>query len=479
MKSDQQSFEIGHPEVYKNKILFSDHSFFSQLQRTFTALNLDEFEELIHPDDKAIFNAFIERLWLTGEPYECSLRYLKICGAFIPLHLRTEIVSDKNEVSVIAITDIESEKNKHETKLEIAMNAAGLEFWETNILTGEITRKAIKIFEDLGYSEEESLANTADFTSFVHPEDLLGLLAAIDDHYNKKTDEYRCEFRVKTKSDEWEWVSNYGRIIPTDGEWGECFTGVSVNINDKKTMEGVTRKAEKMALMRDLVGGVAHNFNNILAVIIGNLFLAKVNSSSLEIHGYLKEIETSSDEASSMVKQLLNFIHYSIEKKRPVLIMSLLREATQIAQLSFSKDIELFTDFTDEALRVNCNAEEIKNCLIHIILNAKDALENISSKKIYVKYKRQPRNKCNRSVDCDVCTTDKVHLQVEDTGCGISKKDLTHIYDPFFTTKEAGKSKGLGLSMVKGVVESHDGIIHISSKKGEGTKATICLPLVN
>ena len=207
------------------------------------------------------------------EPYECHLRYLNSEGSYVTFHLKVEaaLVPKKNDISQIKITDLAFEKNKSTSKLEIAMKAAGFEFWESNILTGEITRKATHIFEGLGYTDEESLDNISNFASFVHPDDLPRLLAAIDDHYHKKTDEYCVEFRTKSKSGEWEWIANYGRIIPTNGEWGECFTGVSVNINDKKINENTKRKAEKMLLMKELVGGVAHNFNNNLAGITGNL----------------------------------------------------------------------------------------------------------------------------------------------------------------------------------------------------------------
>jgi len=272
---------------------------------------------------------------------------------------------------------------------------------------------------------------------------------------------------MKTKSGGWEWVANYGKIIPTNGEWGECFTGVSVNVNNQRLNDSKRKNAEKMGLMRELVGGVAHNFNNILATMTGRLYLAKHHSSSSEANRNIECIEDSCHEAASMVKQLLSFIHYSTDKKEDVLIVPLLREAVEIAQLSVSKKNTFITNYADDTLLVHCNPEEIKEALIHLILNARDALENSLKKEIYVTFEQRESEKSNL-----------ILLIVKDTGCGISKEHIERVYDPFFSTKEVGKGKGLGLSMTKGVVESHGGKISITSTIGLGTQVSICLPLV-
>ena len=154
-------------------------------------------------------------------------------------------------------------------------------------------------------------------------------------------------------------------------------------------------------------------------------------------------------------------------------------EEPEVAQLSISKKIKLFTNYIDDnALLVNCNPEEIKQVLIHMLLNAKDALENSQKKEMHVTFECKTRLMCEECDHCESTATQVIHLIVEDSGCGISKKAMKRIYDPFFSTKEVGQGKGLGLSMAKGVVESHGGVIHITSTEKVGTKVSICLPLV-
>jgi len=230
--------------------------------------------------------------------------------------------------------------------------------------------------------------------------------------------------------------------------------------------------------LETMVGGVAHNFNNILAAITGNLYLAKRKSPSPEVLCKIENIEASCDDAATMIKQLLHFIQPNSDEKADVLIAPILREAVEIAQLSIGRQIQLMTNYADDTLLVHCNPEEIKQILVQIILNAKDALKNSSKKEIHVSLEQKSKAMCENCDRCEAVASNVVHLMIEDTGCGISKTDLDRIYEPFFSTKEVGKGKGLGLSMAKGVVESNGGFILINSTQDIGTQVIVCLPLV-
>jgi PAS domain S-box-containing protein len=107
-------------------------------------------------------------------------------------------------------TMAEEELNKD--RLALALEAAGLDLWENDLVTGEVTRKASKTFAELGYSEEEALACIDDQFAFVHPEDIPLVMAAINEHLTGVTPEYRCEFRLKAKDGSWVWYANYGKI---------------------------------------------------------------------------------------------------------------------------------------------------------------------------------------------------------------------------------------------------------------------------
>lgn len=123
-------------------------------------------------------------------------------------------------------------------RLQLVLDAAGLDLWENNLVSGEVTRKATKIFRELGYSDDESLIYLDDLFAIVHPDDVPMVKAALDAHLNGVTAQYRCEFRVRSKYGAWVWYANYGKIMDPEGDMpGRHFIGVTFNIDDRKRAE--------------------------------------------------------------------------------------------------------------------------------------------------------------------------------------------------------------------------------------------------
>jgi PAS domain S-box-containing protein len=134
----------------------------------------------------------------------------------------------------------EEELNKD--RLALALEAAGLDLWENDLVTGEVTRKAVKTFAELGYSKEEAFAYMDDLFALVHPEDMPLIKTAINGHFTGANPEYRCEFRLKAKDGSWVWYANYGKIMQSSNyEHGKRFIGVTFNINNRKCQENELR----------------------------------------------------------------------------------------------------------------------------------------------------------------------------------------------------------------------------------------------
>ncbi len=123
-------------------------------------------------------------------------------------------------------------------RLELALEAAGLDLWENNLVTGDVTHKATKIFAELGYSEDEAVSSIGDLFTIIHPSDIPVIKAAIDDHWAGVTEQYRCEFRLLDQCGSWVWYANYGKIMDRDDHnRGQRFVGVTFNIDDRKRKE--------------------------------------------------------------------------------------------------------------------------------------------------------------------------------------------------------------------------------------------------
>ena len=131
-----------------------------------------------------------------------------------------------------------TEQDANIERLQLALEAAGLDLWENNLVTGEVTCKAIKIFAELGYGEDESHAYIDNMLALIHPDDIPLIHAAVNDHLTGITAQYRCEFRIRAKTGAWVWYANYGKNMGrVDGELGQRFIGVTFNIDDRKCKE--------------------------------------------------------------------------------------------------------------------------------------------------------------------------------------------------------------------------------------------------
>lgn len=130
----------------------------------------------------------------------------------------------------------EADLNKE--RLELALEAAGLDLWENDLVTGNVTRKATKTFLELGFTEEEIVSGVQDIYGLFHPDDVDMVRKAVADHLSGATPQYRCEFRLRSKTGEWVWFANYGRIMDGRSETpGKRLIGVTFNIDDRKRRE--------------------------------------------------------------------------------------------------------------------------------------------------------------------------------------------------------------------------------------------------
>ena len=137
-------------------------------------------------------------------------------------------------------------------RLMLALEAAGLDLWENDLVEGKVTRKVTKVFEELGYRPGEGVDRVEDIYGIVHPDDVAQLKAAVVAHLEGKTPQYRCEFRLRARSGAWVWYANYGKIMDRDGtRQGRRFVGVTFRIDDRKRKEAEFEQANALLLERN------------------------------------------------------------------------------------------------------------------------------------------------------------------------------------------------------------------------------------
>ena len=257
------------------------------------------------------------------------------------------------------------------------------------------------------------------------------------------------------------------------------YVGTFSDITEKMAIEEERRYMQRMKAIGSLVGGVAHNFNNILAGMVGSLYIAKNEAKILpNVVSQLNSVESLIEQASDIVRQLLTFARKEVTEKCNINIVPLMKEALETSRLGIPEDIQLLSEFTGDSLSVYGDAAQLQQVLMNMVHNARDAMTEAMPRTIAVSLKSFSADEHFMRKHEQLTSNSLACLTIEDSGSGIAESDLEHIFEPFYTTKEVGKGTGLGLSMSKGAIESHGGAVEVESTLGKGTVFRIYLPLV-
>ncbi len=257
-------------------------------------------------------------------------------------------------------------------------------------------------------------------------------------------------------------------------------TGLARDITEQKMLEEKLRQAQKMESVGTLVGGVAHEFNNTLAGITGRLYLAKSSAeNNPDVIRHIDKVSTLSFRAAEMIQQLLTFSRKGPVQMKAFDLSVFSKETLKLHRFSIPENIKVEAHFSHYALPIVGDATQLQQILVNLLHNARDALIETSKPQINVTIELFEADKSFMTVHPNQGEKHFAHLMVEDNGCGISESDRANIFDPFFTTKEVGKGTGLGLAMVYGAIQTHNGIIEVDSELDKGTCMHIYIPLAS
>ncbi len=246
------------------------------------------------------------------------------------------------------------------------------------------------------------------------------------------------------------------------------------DITEKKRLQQQLLQIQKMECVGELAGGVAHEFNNFLTVIVGYSDMliqeGRLDERTLQL---IRQINRSARQASQLANKLLSFARKTEIEKTRINLNDLINETHQMLARILPKNIEIQKQLHDDLPFVEADPNQIEQVLMNLVLNARDAMPQGGTLRI-----RTDRVTLKEVFDGlpHIKPGEYVVVSIEDTGKGIPEKALSRIFEPFFTTKEKGKGTGLGLSMVYGIVKEHGGYIDVKSSLNKGTKFDVYLP---
>jgi two-component system, cell cycle sensor histidine kinase and response regulator CckA len=363
-----------------------------------------------------------------------------------------------------------------EARLRRVIEGTNAGTWEWNVQNGQTVFNE-RWTEILGYSPTElGDVSIQTWLDLAHPEDLKKLEDQVGKIFLRECFHFDLEYRVKHRSGRWVWVQDRGKVIEwtPEGKPGRM-AGTRTDISERHALENQLRQAQKMESVGRLAGGVAHDFNNMLGVILGYAEMAmELVDPAAQLHAYLREIRGAAQRSADLTRQLLAFARKQAVSPRVLDLNETVSGMLAMLRRLIGEDIELLWRPWSELWPVKMDPTQVHQILANLSVNARDAIVGVGRLTIETR---------NAVLDEAYCTAhegftpgDYILLTVGDTGTGMDKETLEHLFEPFFTTKEVGKGTGLGLATVYGTVKQNLGFINVYSELRRGTTFEIYLP---
>lgn len=458
-----------------------DYLYLNRFAPGFTQADIEgkSIFSLIDPRDHAAVHEALATVRRTKAPAGHSFvapgahgkatRYYQV---FAPQMEGDEIVS-----LVVVATDISpvveatAALEESEAKLRIAAAASRIGFWTFDPEDPAASSADERTLELMGATREMS---AADRFALIHRDDLARVEAALAEALRTDSAYGPVELRVLGANHVERWLEGRGSVVRgLDAK--RRIVGSVVDITERKRMEERNAQDLKMQSIGRLAGGVAHDFNNMLAAILGFAELAQRSLPPGAAHTAIEEICRAAERSADVTRRLLAFARKQTIAVSPIDVNELVRQMEPTLRTIIGGDVRIMTDL--RATRpISVDRGQFEHLLVNLATNARDAMPSGG---------RLTIGTADATLDAHEVRTLALHpprstvvrLWVTDEGHGIAAEHLGMVFEPFFTTKRVGEGTGLGLAIVYGVVTAHGGHIAVESQKGRGTTFRITLPI--
>ncbi|MEX2528327.1 MAG: ATP-binding protein [Gemmatimonadota bacterium] len=367
------------------------------------------------------------------------------------------------------------EIQEREERLRQLAESIDSAFWLEDLATSSTLYVSPAMEQIWGRPAADFLGTNPAWAESIHPDDRTEALEALAKDPRESRE---VEYRIVRPDQSIRWIRH--RSLPVQDEDGEVtrLAGLAEDITEERRLREDLRHSQRMEAVGRLAGGVAHDFNNILTAIIGQVQLLLEDADEDDpSRGDLGEVLRSAQRAATLTAQLLAFSRKQMIQPRLLDLSQVVGEMEAMLRAAVGEPIRLVMARSAHLPPILADPGQMEQILLNLAVNARDAMPGGGT--LTVNTEAVDLDEIRRNADGPVTIPpgSYVQLTVTDTGVGMEPDVMEHIFEPFYTTKEMGKGTGLGLATVYGIVKQNQGFIWVESEPNQGTTLTIHLPV--
>lgn len=374
--------------------------------------------------------------------------------------VRTRRRREAELANALREAELRTEAENARESLAIALDAAQMGMWDADLIGGA-SRRSARHDEIFGYAGPPTEWGRETLLARVVAEDQDTVSRSLAAAMETGALHFQC--RIRRQDGSLGSIVVDGRVYHAENGAPVRIAGVVADVTERRRIEELLQQTQRLQALGTIAGGVAHNFNNLLAIVLGNLDLASRPSSDIErVQQYLARATAAAERGSRLTWQLLSFARQQPLLFEPIKLSEQLRNLAILIRETLPTSIEIETDIAGDLWVVETDPSELQLALLNLGFNARDAMPG--GGKLRISARNQVIQDHRLSLSGRY-----VAIEIADNGSGIPPELLPRVFEPFMTTKPVGAGSGLGLSQVHGFVRQSGGAVHIESEPGKGT----------
>ncbi|WP_133138600.1 PAS domain-containing protein [Legionella genomosp. 1] len=442
--------------------------------------NPRQWLEAIYEEDRSKMLSLLDD---SSQGYNQEYRIIRPDGQMRWIHDRSfNIYDSKGQLYRIAgvaedITErkeAEQSLRESEERFRLLSDATNDAIWDLNLLNNSIWWN--EGFEILfGYQRKEIVPNINSWMNYIHPDDFNRVIQGVFKVINEGKTHWNAEYRFRRKDGTYAIVFDRGNVIRDDRGKAIRMIGGMTDLTERYELEEQLRQSQRLESLGQLTGGVAHDFNNMLTIIMGNAeLLTEQLSDNPMLNEMAEMIYSAAQRGAELTKRLLAFARRQALEPKVIELNVLMENMMGLLKRTIGDNIELKFKKEPQLWPTLVDPSQLENAILNLCLNARDAMPG--GGQLIIETRNSELDETYADSHTEIRPGHYAEILISDTGSGIAPEHLNKVFEPFFSTKPKDKGTGLGLSMVFGFIKQSGGHINIYSEPGNGTTVGLYLP---